>query len=57
MRLRIHSGRLNDPSSGHDAIGELWIEDGLILSLGRAPRGLKADDTFDASGLVLAKAG
>jgi len=54
MRIRIHGGRVIDPASGHDAVAEVWVEDGQILSLGRAPRGLKADDTFDASGLVVA---
>src|SRR5262245_24526755 len=40
-----------DPASGHDAIADVLIEDGVILRLGQ---GLSGDEVFDASGLIVA---
>jgi len=51
--LLIKNGRVIDPSSGHDAVADVWIEDGLIKGLGP---GLSPADAeiFDASGLIVA---
>jgi len=51
MRIRIHGGRVIDPASGHDAITDLYLADGKILALGRAPDGFSADREIDAQGL------
>ena len=53
MRWRIHGGRVIDPASGYDGNAEVWVEDGLILAVGAAPRGLKADQSIAARGLIL----
>ncbi len=54
MRLAIRNGRLVDPASGHDAVADLFIADGRIAALGRAPDGFAAEREIDARGLVVA---
>ncbi len=54
MRLAIRNGRLVDPASGHDAVADLFIADGCIAALGRAPEGFAAEREIDARGLVVA---
>jgi dihydroorotase len=50
MRLLIKGGRVVDPASGKDTVGDLWISDGKISD----GKGEKADKTIDAKGLVVA---
>src|SRR6266436_6618712 len=49
----IKNGRVIDPASGHDAIADLWIENGAIRGVGSnlAPPGA---EEFDATGLIVA---
>ncbi|MGH6630599.1 MAG: dihydroorotase, partial [Burkholderiales bacterium] len=49
MRLHIKGGRVIDPASGRDAVGDVYIADGKI-----AEAFSKADKTIDAKGLVVA---
>ena len=51
--LLIKNGRVIDPASGHDAVADVWIEDGVIQGVGPnlSPAGA---EVFDASGLVVA---
>jgi dihydroorotase len=51
--LLIKNGRVVDPSSGHDGVADVWIEDGLIRGVGA---GLSAagGEVFDATGLIVA---
>ena len=51
--LLIKNGRVIDPASGHDAVADVWIEDGLIKGVGAnlSPAGA---EVFDATGLVVA---
>ena len=51
--LLIKNGRVIDPASGHDAIADVWIEDGVFKGVGAdlSPAGA---EVFDASGLVVA---
>ena len=49
MRILIRGGRIIDPASGRDAVGDLFLADGRI-----AEAGGKADRTIDAAGLVVA---
>jgi dihydroorotase len=53
MALLIKNGRVIDPASGHDAIADVWIEDGVIRGVGAdlTPAGA---ETFDATGLIVA---
>jgi dihydroorotase len=50
--LLIKNGRVIDPASGHDAIADVWIDDGVIRGVGE---NLSATDAeiFDASGLIV----
>jgi dihydroorotase len=49
--LVIKNGRVIDPASGHDAIADVLIEDGVIRGVGA---NLSAAETFDATGLIVA---
>jgi dihydroorotase len=51
MSLVIKNGRVIDPASGHDAIADVLIEDGVIRGVGS---NLSAAETFDATGLIVA---
>ena len=48
MRIHIKNGRIVDPASGRDGVGDLYIADGKIAEEG------KADRVIDARGLVVA---
>jgi dihydroorotase len=52
MRLEIKGAHVVDPASGHDGPGSIFIADGRIAALDRAPDGFRADETIDAKGLV-----
>ncbi|OIJ40959.1 dihydroorotase [Massilia timonae] len=54
MKLHIKNGRVIDPANGIDAAQDLFIADGRIAALGAAPAGFNADQTIDATGLVVA---
>lgn len=54
MNYHIKNGRVIDPANGIDQVQDLFIADGLIAALGTAPEGFTADQTIDASGLVVA---
>jgi dihydroorotase len=47
--LKITNGRIIDPASGRDEIGDLWVEDGVIVAQPKAEVG----ETIDAKGLVV----
>jgi dihydroorotase len=49
MKLLIKGGRVVDPKSGRDAVGDLFLADGRIASAAGTP-----DRTIDAKGLVVA---
>src|SRR5437016_4078390 len=51
--LVIKNGRVIDPASGHDAIADVWLEDGVVRGVGPnlAPAGA---EEFDATGLIVA---
>jgi dihydroorotase len=53
MKILIKGGRLIDPASGLDRIGDLAIAAGRIVSLGAATE-FVADRVIDASGLIVA---
>lgn len=54
MRVLIKGGRVIDPASGRDAIGDLLIDGERIASLDAAAKAAKADKVIDAKGLVVA---
>jgi dihydroorotase len=49
MKLLIKGGRVVDPKSGRDAVGDLFLADGKIATIAGTP-----DRTIDAKGLVVA---
>ena len=51
--LLIKNGRVVDPSSGHDGVADVWIEDGLIRGVGAGLSAAGAE-VFDATGLIVA---
>ena len=51
MKLAIRGGRILDPALNLDAAGDLLIEDGKIVSIGKI-RG-SADETIDAANLLV----
>lgn len=51
--LRLRGGRLVDPVQGLDEVADLFVAEGRIAGLGRAPRGFAAARSLDARGLVV----
>ena len=54
MKILIKNGRLVDPASGRDEIGDLAIAAGRIVGLGKVSAEFEPDRVIDASGLVVA---
>lgn len=53
MNILIQSGRIIDPASGLDQVGDLAIADGKVLSIGSTPSGFVPDTTLQAQGLIV----
>ena len=53
MRILIRNGRLIDPASNHDALGDLAIAAGRIVGIGKVNSEFEPDRTIDASGLIV----
>ncbi|HEY6242027.1 MAG TPA: dihydroorotase [Burkholderiales bacterium] len=51
--IHIKNGRVIDPRSRVDAKQEVFIADGKIAALGKAPAGFRAERTIDATNLVV----
>src|SRR3954449_12868585 len=54
MKTEIRGARIVDPASGREAEGSIFLADGKVAALDRAPDGFRADETIDATGLVAA---
>ena len=54
MKLLIKNGRLVDPASGLDAVGDLAVAAGRIVSIGKSHPDFSPQRTIDATGLVVA---
>jgi dihydroorotase len=54
MKILIKNGRLVDPASGRDEIGDVAIAAGRVVSLGKVSPDFHASRTIDATGLVVA---
>ncbi|MGR8946556.1 MAG: dihydroorotase [Gammaproteobacteria bacterium] len=50
MSICLKGGRVIDPANKLDKRIDLYIEDGVVLALGKAPPGTKIDSTVDVSG-------
>ena len=53
MNIHIKNGRLIDPANNIDAQRDLYISAGKVLSADKLPSGFVAEQTIDASGLVV----
>jgi dihydroorotase len=54
MNIHIKNGHLIDPANGIDARQDLYIADGVIAGVGKAPEGFSAVRTIDAAGMIVA---
>ena len=50
MSICLKGGRVIDPANGLDKRTDLFVEDGAILAIGKAPPGTQIDSTIDVSG-------
>ena len=50
MNIVIQQGRIIDASQQLDQVADLYVTDGKIAAIGKAPAGFQADQTIDASG-------
>ncbi|MBK8162032.1 MAG: dihydroorotase [Gammaproteobacteria bacterium] len=53
MRVRISGGRVIDPANDVDGRLDLFVADGRVAALGRAPDGFEADLVIDAANRVV----
>lgn len=53
MRLHIKNGRVIDPANKIDAQQDIFIAEGRIAGVGKPPAGFSAEQTIDATGLVV----
>jgi dihydroorotase len=54
MKVLIKNGRLLDPATGRDEMGDVAIAAGRIVSLGKVSPDFHANRSIDASGLIVA---
>jgi len=54
MKILIRGGRLIDPATGRDEVGDVAIAAGRIVGLGRVCTDFRPDRNIDGSGLVVA---
>jgi dihydroorotase len=52
-KIHIKGGRLIDPKNRVDVRQDVFVADGKVAALGKAPSGFRAERTIDASGLVV----
>lgn len=52
MKIQIKGGRLIDPKNHIDAQQDVYIADGKVVDIGKAPSGFVADQIIDATGLI-----
>jgi len=52
--LKISNGRIIDPANGRDEIGDLWIENGMIIDQSKIQDPKSKIEEIDAKGLVVA---
>ncbi len=53
MGLVIQGGRVIDPANAIDAKKDVFIQDGIIVGIGEAPRDFKRDAVLDAGGKIV----
>jgi dihydroorotase len=53
MNIHIKGGRLVDPKNGVDEVRDVFLSEGKVAAIGKAPAGFKPERTLDAKGLVV----
>jgi dihydroorotase len=53
MKIHIKNGHLIDPKNGIDAKQDIFIAAGKIAAIGQTPEGFIANQTIDATNLVI----
>ncbi len=53
MKIHIKNGRLIDPKSNIDSPQDVFIAAGKVVGIGNVPEGFTANQTIDATGLVV----
>ncbi len=53
LKIEIRNGRVIDPAHNVDAQQSLYIADGKVAALGKAPAGFKPDKVIDAAGKIV----
>ena len=53
MNIVIENGRIIDPANNIDKVGSVYISDGKIISLNKAPENFSADKVIDAHHLIV----
>ncbi len=53
MNIHIRGGRIIDPANNVDAIEDLYVSQGKIVAIGKAPEGFTADKTLNAENQVI----
>ena len=53
MKILIKNGRVINPASGFDALADVAIAAGRIVSIGAVPADFAPNKTIDASGCVV----
>ncbi|MCP4596342.1 MAG: dihydroorotase, partial [Neptuniibacter sp.] len=53
MNILIQGGRIIDPATETDSVGDLYIQDGKIAAINSAPADFSADQTIDAHGQIV----
>lgn len=51
--IRIRGGRLIDPANGIDAVTDLWLDGGKVVSVGEPPRGAENAVILEAEGRIV----
>jgi len=49
----LKGARVIDPANDLDEVTNVFVDNGTVAAIGRAPRGFTADDTFDLRGQIL----
>lgn len=53
MRMRIGGARVVDPTAGIDQVTDVYVAEGRVRGIGKAPDGFSAERELDASGRIL----
>ncbi len=53
MKIHIRQGRMIDPASGLDRVGDICVAAGRIVAMGEMPADFQPNQTIDAEGLIV----